>query len=61
MTFLQSDITISQTGSDWPLPVDLVSILWVVSREWLATVSLVELLQCLDRLVGRRDELLTLA
>ena len=49
-----------KAGSDWPLPVDLVSILWIVSRERLATVSLVELLQCLDRLVGRRDELLTL-
>ena len=47
--------------SYWHLPVDLVSILWVVSRKWLATVSLIELLQCLDRLVGRRDELLTLA
>ena len=39
----------------------LCSLLWVLSRVRLATIRLIELLQRLDRLVRRRDELLPLA
>ena len=41
-----------KAGSEGLLSVVLVSLLRGVSRLRLATVCLVELLQCLDRLVG---------